>query len=113
MSSVTPEQMLEQYEEVLELLAAPAAGQLSWLIARGLPTVDLYVQFNDAIPTWLPRLMGSGLVSEPAKAATSDLELQFRQMQHADFYTDEALKSDPSWVKVRHLAAVVLDLLRA
>ncbi len=81
MNEIEPEELLIQFVESIELLAATADEQIAWLEGRNVPISELTLQFGDVYPIFCSRLIENGLLDysdiqrlEGVKAAIHDLE---------------------------------------
>jgi hypothetical protein len=64
--SITVEELHRQLREMVEVLIAPAEGQLAWLVETDFPVDELALQVYDTVPSWLPRLESAGLLTPGA-----------------------------------------------
>jgi hypothetical protein len=109
-SEISPMELLGQLRKMVELVAADAADQLSWLLAERVPVDELMLQLDDAVPAWLPRLERAGLIEARAEPALQSL-LDFLKSLRWDqaLWQDDALDSRREWQQARELARQTLD----
>jgi hypothetical protein len=107
-------------------LAAPAEQQLAWLHALFLPLVrdgdtsgygndELALQFEDYAIS-IDHMLNAGELTSGQADALRTLDrilLSWSGKQHPEFWTRDALLTDPRWVDVRQRAKAALDLLPA
>jgi len=108
MRELSPEELLGELRESVELLAATPTQQEEWLHEHRFPVDELALQLDDEVPAWFPRLASAGLLTDDAQEALRDLNAalaQFSGSQNASLWTERALHDAPEWRKVRDLAA--------
>ena len=111
MREVSPTELLEQLQEMVEVLAAPVLVQTSWLTAREYPVDELWLQFFDSVPGWLPRLTDAGVVTPNAVGALNDLSrhlVTLTESQNPAVFTREGLATANVWEQVRAAAQTAL-----
>jgi hypothetical protein len=92
----------------LQLLASPAQAQLSHFPAGWVVLTDEMVLDFDA---WVARISSYWNLSPEQMARLTELDQFLTKMSgpsHRDFWSDEALSSDPRWEEVRTLAQAAL-----
>jgi hypothetical protein len=109
---VSPQELLGQLREMVELIGADAADQLSWLLAEHVPVDELMLQLDDAVPAWLPRLEQAGLIDAQAESALQSLLDLLKSLGwDKALWQHEALTNRPEWQQVRELARRTLSAI--
>ena len=112
MREISPKELLGQLRQTVELIAADAAYQLSWLRAERMPVDELMLQLDDAMPAWFPRLEQAGLSEIQGESALQSLlDLLTSLRWDKALWQDEALSDRPEWQQVRELARGTLSVL--
>ncbi|MFL5704487.1 MAG: hypothetical protein ACJ8AG_16865 [Ktedonobacteraceae bacterium] len=100
--------ILQHLRRSLQLLASPTQVQLSHFPAGWVVLTDEMVLDFDA---WVERISSYWKLSQEQMARLTELDQFLNKMSdpsHSDFWSDEALSSDPRWEEVRTLAQVAL-----
>jgi hypothetical protein len=100
--------ILQHLRHSLQLLASPAQAQLSHFPAGWVVLTDEMVLDFDA---WLERISSYWKLSPEQMARLTELDQFLNKMSdpsQRDFWTDEALSSDPRWEEIRTLAQATL-----
>jgi hypothetical protein len=100
--------VLQHLRHSLQLLASPAQAQLSHFPAGWVVLTDEMVLDFDA---WVERISSYWKLSKEQMARLTELDEFLNKMSASskrDFWTDEALSSDPRWEEVRTLAKAAL-----
>ncbi len=100
--------VLQHLRHSLQLLASPAPAQLSHFPAGWVVLTDEMALDFDA---WRERIASYWNLSPEQMARLTELDELLNTMSdssHRDFWTDEALSSDPRWEEVRALAQAAL-----
>ena len=115
MREISAEELLEQFKETVERLAAPAATQVAWLIEKRVPVYELMDEFADSIDTgWITRLREAGLLTATAERYLADLEHALDGLpKDRAFWTDDALRTAAEWQHVRDVASRALTAMAA
>lgn len=116
---VSPETLLDQLREELELVAASSQAQLAWCESHRRPVDEFHQSFRQITFTHRPRIREAGLLSPQADDAIDELIAQFDKMW------DESQKCPPGraivwqsegldgleWEAARRKAQLALDML--
>src|SRR5258706_587791 len=100
--------ILQHLRHSLQLLASPAQAQLSHFPAGWVVLTDEMVLDFDA---WVERISSYWELSQEQMARLTELDQFLNKMSdpsYSDFWSDEALSSDPRWEEVRTLAQAAL-----
>src|SRR5260370_25488653 len=100
--------VLQHLRHALQLLASPAQAQLSHFPVGWVVLTDEMVLDFDA---WVERISSYWKLSKEQMARLTELDEFLKKMSASskrDFWTDEALSSDPRWEEVRTLAKAAL-----
>jgi hypothetical protein len=100
--------ILQHLRHSLQLLASPAQAQLSHFPAGWVVLTDEMVLDFDA---WGERISSYWKLSQEQMARLTELDQFLKKMSdpsQSDFWSDEALSSDPRWEEVRTLAQAAL-----
>jgi hypothetical protein len=100
--------ILQHLRHSLQLLASPAQAQLSHFPAGWVVLTDELVLDFDA---WGARIASYWKLSQEQMARLTELDQFLTKMSdpsQRDFWSDEALSSDPRWEEVRTLAQAAL-----
>ena len=100
--------ILQHLRHSLQLLASPAQAQLSHFPAGWVVLTDEMVLDFDA---WVERISSYWKLSPEQMARLTELDQFLNKMSdpsQSDFWSDEALSSDPRWEEVRTLAQAAL-----
>ena len=99
---------LEQLKWSLQALALPAPTQHALFPTFVCVADELALDFNDSLKVATPQV---SLTPEQRVALTvlDDLLSQMSGQQHAEFWTDSALESHPTWQQIHDLARRALD----
>ena len=111
---ITPAELLGQLREEIELIAAGPADQEAWLIEQRVPADEIWLQLNDSVFSFLPRLRREGLMPAGLEAALRRLDDYFDSFggrENASRWADEALPNDPMWAEARRQAQAILGLI--
>ena len=100
--------VLQHLRHSLQLLASPAQAQLSHFPAGWVVLTDEMVLDFDA---WVERISSYWKLSKEQMARLTELDEFLKKMSgpsKSDFWSDDALASDPRWEEVRTLAQAAL-----
>ena len=100
--------ILQHLRHSLQLLASPAQAQLSHFPAGWVVLTDEMALDFDA---WIERIYSYWKLSKEQMVRLTELDEFLNKMSDSsskDFWTDEALSSDPRWEEVRTLAKAAL-----
>jgi hypothetical protein len=100
--------ILQHVRHSLQMLASPAQAQLSHFPVGWVVLTDEMVLDFDA---WVERIASYWKLSPEQIARLTELDEFFTKMSdpsQRDFWSDEALSSDPRWEEVRMLAQAAL-----
>ena len=100
--------ILQHLRYSLQLLASPVQAQLSHFPAGWVVLTDEMVLDFDA---WVERISSYWNLSQEQMARLTELDQFLKKMSdpsQSDFWSDEALSSDPRWEEVRTLAQAAL-----
>jgi len=100
--------ILQHLRHSLQLLASPAQAQLSHFPAGWVVLTDEMALDFDA---WGERISSYWKLSPEQMARLTELDEFLNRMSgpsHSDFWSDDALSSDPRWEEVRTLAQMAL-----
>ncbi len=108
----TRDRLTESLHDSLEMLASPASEQAAYLGGLGVtPGADeLALELDDAMFA-VPGLVRDGLLTKEQANKISALHDYLSGMsgeQHADLWTEAALRQRPEWAEVREKASEVL-----
>jgi hypothetical protein len=98
--------VLQHLRHSLQMLASPAQAQLSHFPVGWVVLTDEMVLDFDA---WGERISSYWKLSKEQMARLTELDEFLEKMSassESDFWTDEALSSDPRWEEVRTLALI-------
>ena len=116
---VSPETLLDQLREELELVAATSQTQLSWCESHRMPVDEIHQWFRQVAFTHRPRIREAGLLSAHADVAIDELLAQFDSMwaesqslsrNGRTVWQPEGLDG-PEWKAARMKAQLALDML--
>jgi hypothetical protein len=111
MTEISPIELLMQLRAMVVLLSLSSTEQMQWLEIQRVSADEMYLQLDDAIPSWFARLDKAGLINELVKDRLSNL-----------LHTLIAMKSDtelwgldsldaPEWEQVRIVARSALSTI--
>jgi len=112
MDPISPEELLSQLVEKVDLFAADPSEQEAWARANDYPAEEIALQFYDAMGTFLARLREHRLIDAADVAALEELKDYVSGVQ-SNLFADGSHVIDASeWKRVRELAATAASLRR-
>lgn len=107
--------LLEQLIVALSRLARPAEGQIAYLEALGTeqPADELALELDDVAEAVLS---APDLLSQGQRSLLRELDRELEEMsgsEHADLWSQPALRTSPAWTRVRERARAMLSALHA
>ena len=100
--------VIEQLKWSLQALALPAPTQHALFPSFVCVADELALDFDDSLKATAPHTSFTPEQRASLKAL-DDLIAQMSGQQHAEFWTDSALASHPTWQQIRDLAQRTLD----
>ena len=108
MTSMQPNKILLELQNVLARLAAPASEQISYLQKlKVLPSIDeLALEFDDTF-VLVPQLIDERQLTQEQAETMYALDRKLSEMSNEQsLWTTTALREHPDWAEVRRLAAI-------
>jgi hypothetical protein len=110
------EALFNQLREMVGVLAAPADGQIKYMrtLRHPVPVDELYLQLDDSVPSWFPRLRRHNMLDDQVEESLLKLHDALERMREdgdLGLWEDSALYVRPEWEHVRDIARSALALM--